>query len=270
MDRAVKDRALELVASRDAAVDGRNLLREYVQSRVLGALQEAGVFRSWAFMGGTALRFLYRIPRFSEDLDFTLERRAADRPFGDTVRDVARALEREGYSLRARVNKDAVVAKAMIGFVGLPYDAGLTPHLDEVLWVKLELDTQPPDGAVLEVSLVNRFGMLRLQHHDLPSLFAGKVAAVIAREYTKGRDLYDLMWYLTREGALQPNPTLLRNALLQTAPQQVTDAVIDWRLALKTRLGRVDWADARRDVAQFLEQPRDLALIDAGVLASLL
>ena len=270
MGRAVKDRALELVAARSAAVDGRNLLREYVQSRVLGALQEAGVFRAWAFMGGTALRFLYGVPRYSEDLDFTLERGDSAGRFGESVTDVVRTLEREGYRLRARLNEDTAVARAVLGFVGLAYEAGLTPHVDEVLWVRLELDTQPPQGAGLEVSVVNKLGMLRVQHHDLPSLFAGKIAAVLAREYTKGRDLYDLAWYLTRGERLEPNGVLLRNALLRTAPQLVEDAASGWRLALRQRLGGVDWSDARRDVEPFLEEHRDLELVDAEMFKNLL
>ena len=72
----MKERAIELVQARASATDGWNLLREYVQSRMLGALQEAGAMVPLAFMGGTALRVLYRLPRFSEDLDFTLERSA--------------------------------------------------------------------------------------------------------------------------------------------------------------------------------------------------
>lgn len=265
----MKDRALELVAAAPPAVDGRNILREYVQSRMLGALQDAGAMVPLAFMGGTALRFLYRIPRFSEDLDFTLERDAEAFSFATAVGRVTRALEREGYALRVRVNEEAVVAKAMIGFSGLLAEAGLSPHADELLWVKLEVDTLPPAGACLAVTLVDRFGPLRFQHHDLPSLFAGKIAAVVAREYTKGRDLYDLAWYLTRPESIEPNAVLLHNALEKTAPQSV-EAAGDWRAMLRGRLAEVDWAEARRDVKPFLEQPRDLDLVGAETLQGLL
>lgn len=266
----MKDRALEIVAARPPAVDGRNVLREYVQSRVLGALQEAGGFVPLAFMGGTALRFLYRIPRFSEDLDFTLERDPGTFSFAKTLRRIEGVLAREGYALRVRTNERGVVAKAMLGFVGLAAEAGLTPHADEVLWVKVEVDTEPPAGAELEVTLVDRFGPLRLQHHDLRSLFAGKIAAVLAREYTKGRDIYDLVWYLSREDRPEPNAVLLANALAQTAPSVVDEAARDWRAALADRLGAVDWVDARRDVGPFLEQARDIDLIDSGTLLALL
>ncbi len=266
----MKDRALEIVASRPAAADGRNVLREYLQSRILGQMQEAGAFIPLAFTGGTALRFLHRIARFSEDLDFTLERGREDFAFRSLVERIERGLGREGYSTSVRLNESAVVVKAMIGFPGLLAEAGLSAHTDEALRVRLEVDTNPPTGAVLAVTMVNRFGPLRLQHHDVASLLAGKIAAVLAREYTKGRDLYDLMWYLSQEPRLEPNLGLLRNALLQTAPALAEDAATDWRSALRLRLAAVDWEETRRDVAPFLEQARDLELIEPATFEQLL
>jgi predicted nucleotidyltransferase component of viral defense system len=266
VEGTVRDLAIDSVRSRAAGVDGKNLAREYLQSRILGALQESGAFTAWAFMGGTALRFLYRIPRFSEDLDFSLERADFAPDFGRVVASVLRAMEREGYDVRGRVNDSAIVLKAEVGFRGLLAEMGLSAHSDETLWVKIELDGRPPAGAGMAVTLVNRFGPLRLNHHDLPSLFAGKVAAVLGREYTKGRDLYDLVWYLSNATVSEPNPVLLRGALAQVAPEFVPAVEKDWRSTVRERLGDVDWADARRDVEPFLEQQRDLALIDPEVV----
>ena len=270
MGEAVKDRALEIVASRPAGADGRNLLREYLQSRILGQMQEAGAFIPLAFMGGTALRFLYRIARFSEDLDFTLERGADGFSFRELLERIDRGLRDEGYETRVGLSESATVAKSTIGFPGLLAEAGLSAHAEETLKVKVDVDTNPPLGAGLSVTTVNRFGPLRLQHHDPPSLFAGKSAAVLAREYTKGRDLYDLMWYLSLQPRFEPNVELLRNALLQTAPALADGAATDWRGALRRRLAQIDWADARRDVQPFLEQPRDLALIEPATFEQLL
>lgn len=265
----MRDRALEIVASRPAAADGTNLLREYVQSRILGQMQEAGAFVPLAFMGGTSLRFLFRIPRFSEDLDFTVVhgdgfdlRRLAGR--------LETALTREGYRLTVKVDDEGTVGKAWIGFAGLTADAGLSPHHDQVLWVKLEVDNDPPAGARLKVSTINIFGLLRLQHHDLPSLFAGKLAAVFARGYVKGRDVYDLMWFLSRSPSVEPNATLLHAALEQTAPQIADAAAADWRSAARQRLGTLDWTEVRRDVAPFVEQSRDVELLDAATFDELL
>lgn len=265
----MRDRAIEIVLNRPSGVDGRNLLREYLQSRILGAMQEAGAMVPLAFMGGTALRFLYRQPRFSEDLDFTLEGDRAAFDFPQLAAKVKRQLEREGYVVTASLWQHGTVERASFGLVGLLMAAGISPHEEASLKILLEVDTNPPAGATLAVTVVDRFGPLRLQHHDLPSLFAGKLAAVIARPYTKGRDLYDLMWYLTREPKVEPNHVLLANALQRTAPR-VALASADWRELLRRRPETVDWVDARRDVERFLEQPRDLELIEADTFTQLL
>ena len=277
----MKDKALDIVGGRaapgvaesggrGAEAGALNLLREYVQSRILGVLQEAGAMVPLAFMGGTALRFVFRTPRYSEDLDFTLERSPEAFSLRALASRIERRLQREGYAVRVRVGDSGTVARVMIGFVGLLAEAGMSAHADEVLWVKIEVDTDPPAGAGLAVSVIDRFGLLRLQHHDLPSLFAGKLAAILARNYAKGRDFYDLLWYLTRDGGAEPNLVLLGNALRQTAPGVAEAAEADWRGAVRARLEKVDWEDARRDVAPFLEQRRDVDLIAAETFDALL
>lgn len=266
----MKDQAIDIARTQTDANGGLNVLREYLQSRILGVMQEAGAMVPLAFMGGTALRFIYRIPRYSEDLDFTLERPSEGFALRALCARIERRLQREGYTTRLRISDSRVVAKVMLGFVGLPAEAGLSAHGDQVLWVKIEVDTAPPEGAGLAVSVVDRFGLLRLQHHDLPSLLAGEVAAVLARDYTKGRDLYDLLWYLTRPKGVRPNLVLLTNALRQTAPGTVEAAQADWRGAVRARLERVDWRDARRDIAPFLEQRRDADLISAETFEALM
>ncbi len=266
----MKDVALGIVASRTPGTDGRNLLREYLQSRILGQLQAQRAFVPLAFMGGMALRFLYRIPRFSEDLGFTLERGAQEFSFEALATGVERGLVREGYTARTSVGLGGAVKRAMIAFPGLLAESGLSVDANQTLKIQLEVDTNPPRGAGLTVSTVNRFGPLRVQHHDMTSLFAGKTAAVLARTYTKGRDYYDLMWYLTQTPQPEMNLELLRNALLQTAPDIAEKAAADWRAALRQRIETVDWDDARRDLAPFLEQGRDLALIEPATFRQLL
>lgn len=250
----MRDEALQVVAARAAASDGKNLLREYLQSRVLRIMQAQRAFIPLAFMGGTALRFRYGVARFSEDLDFTVERGAAEFDFGALLASIGRGLEREGYTLGTlEPNTKSAVHKAMISFPGLLYEAQVSPHADQQLRIKLEVDTNPPTGAVLETFVIRRLGPIQAQFHDLPSLFAGKTAAVLAREYTKGRDFYDLWWYLTRDTRLEPNLELLANALKQTAPELAPAAEADWVDALRTRLPSVNWDDVWRDVAPFLE-----------------
>jgi hypothetical protein len=213
----VRDHLLSLVRSSLTSVHGRNVVREYLQARILAAMQRAGAMVPLAFHGGTLLRFLYTIPRYSEDLDFALERPDAAYDLRAYLRAIRSELNLEGYGVDLKVNDRRVVHSAFVRFGGLLYELGLSPHEDEVLAVKIEVDTRPPAGAGLATSLVRRHVTLHLQHHDRASLLAGKLHAVLERRYTKGRDLFDLLWYLSDPDWPPPNLTLLNNALQQTA-----------------------------------------------------
>ena len=262
---------IALVSNRPPAVDGVNLMREYLQATVLASMQSAKAFRPLAFHGGTCLRFVYWIARFSEDLDFALERPEGGFAFAHMVARVERDLTAQGYVVRASVNDKSVVNKAFIGFVGAEYEAGISPHADKVFRVKIEVDTRPPAGAVLEVGGLRSFEYgLRVQHHDLPSLFAGKLAAVMTRRYTKGRDLYDLWWYLQDPRRPEPNIEMLRNALRQTSGAANTFEVGEWPVAVLSRLADVDWPAARADVNRFLERPDEADLLTYETFRGLL
>ena len=95
---------------------------------------------------------------------------------------------------------------------------------------------------------------------------AGKVHALLARRYAKGRDLFDLSWYLTRPDRPSPNLDLLRNALAQTRWKGPTPAEKTWRTMLLDRVASLDWPAIVRDVEPFLEDPRDRALLDRETL----
>ena len=102
---------------------------------------------------------------------------------------------------------------AFVRFPGLLHEMGLSGHREEALSVKLEVDTRPPQGAGLETTVVRRHLLLRLQHHDRASLLAGKLHAILQRPWPKGRDFYDLVWYLSDPAWPAPNLVLLNNAL---------------------------------------------------------
>jgi len=193
--------------------EGINLAREYLQAQVLAALQRAGAMIPLAFCGGTALRFLYGIPRYSEDLDLSLERSPAQYDLERYARAIARDLRRQGYAIETALDVRRTVHVAWARFPGLPYDLGLSPRRTQRLAVKIEIDTHPPEGARLETTLVRRHLLLHLQHHDRASLLAGKLHALLQRSWTKGRDVYDLLWYLSDPEWPTPNLELLNNAL---------------------------------------------------------
>src|SRR5512147_2472705 len=81
-----------------------NRVREYLQARILERLQEGGAFVSWVFHGGTALRFLYDLPRFSEDLDFSLDRPDENLDFKSALRPLQAAFINEHYAVRTSVS----------------------------------------------------------------------------------------------------------------------------------------------------------------------
>jgi hypothetical protein len=179
-------------------------------------------------------------------------------------------LNAEGYTVEVRARTRATVASAFVKFRGLLHALGLSPHSDEVLTVKVEIDTNPPEGAGTETRLVRRFILLHLLHYDRASLLAGKLHAVLTRKYTKGRDLYDLAWYLADSTWPAPNLLQLNNALKQTGWNGDEATPENWRALVRKKLETVDWAQARRDVTPFLERRQDVDLVSDTVLLPLL
>ncbi len=260
-----------LVAGLDP-LSGRNLLREYLQARVLEGLQRAGAMSSLAFQGGTALRFLYGLPRYSEDLDFALERRPVGGSPGRCLREWlgagARQLRREGYQVRVSVRDRSVVHAGWMRFRGLLHETGLSPHAEEVLGIRVDVDTEPPAGAVTRVRLVRRHVTLRLHHHDRASLLAGKLHALLARPWTKGRDLFDLAWYLSDPTWPPPNLALLNAALRQTGAEFPRVAPGTWRDVVRCRVETLPWDAVSADVRPFL--PHGVRMVGKGEVLGLL
>ena len=263
----MKDHLLQ-IATRAPVDARRNLAREYLQHYLLRLLQQHGRQRELAFCGGTALRLLHELPRFSEDLDFTATRGIEPEASKECFEAIAKGAREAGHRLSAKLRTERAVTSAMFRFEGLPAELGLSDDPRLALSVKLEVDTAPPAGAGTETTLIQRYFPLALVHHDLPSLFAGKLHALLARPWSKGRDWYDLVWYLTVHRGLRPNTDLLAAALSQTGH----DATLaqDWPRALAARLAELDFTRLSQDVAPFLERPDDWDPIDAERIGELL
>jgi hypothetical protein len=243
------------------ATQGLNVAREYLQARILGALQQAGAMIPLAFHGGTALRFLYASARYSEDLGFALEQERSLYDFRNYLGTIQSVFMAEGYTLDLKVSDQKAVHSAVIRFRGLLYELDLSPRQDEVLAVKIEVDTNPPAGAGLATSVVRRHVTLQLHHHDRASLLAGKLHATLQRPYLEGRDVYDLLWYFSDPDWPEPNLTLLNNALAQTG-WEVTPLTEDsWRRIVKHRLQAVAWQHVVGEVRPFLEPSADPGLL---------
>jgi len=207
----MKDIALQVARERPSL--GLHALREYIQNYVLWLMQREGLNTRLFFMGGTALRFLWRIGRFSEDLDFSAGTDWEPEEFTGAMRKIESGLAGAGYDVYLHLGKEKTVQRAVFRFAELLAELGLVGRREQKMSVALEIDTKPPGGATGAKTLVNVHIPVLLQHHDLPSLFAGKSAAILTREYIKGRDYFDLFWFLSKWPELEPNPLMFRNAL---------------------------------------------------------
>lgn len=243
-------------------------IREITQEVALAALARTDFFRHAAFQGGTCLRILHGLPRFSEDLDFALL--SADRSF--RLEPYLPAIRREmaayGYDIefvdRSRVDQTVRTAFLKDDSLGdllqLQYRPPRGPA--RMIRIKLEVDTNPPAGGTYETRHLDFPFPQATVAHDPPSLFAGKLHAVLCRRYLKGRDWYDFIWYTARRTPV--NYRLLAAALDQTGPWAGTAPGVDrsWCLeALESKIETIDWRRARDDVRAFV-RTADLPSLD--------
>jgi len=266
----MKDYLADRVRNSASSLQGRNLAREYLQARILAALQRSGAMIPLAFHGGTALRFLYSHGRYSEDLDFALEGNPVTYDFRAYLQAIRSELTPEGYQVELKVSDQKAVHSAFVRFPGLLFELGLSPQRSETLAVKIEVDTNPPKGAGTATTVVRRFVVLQLQHHDKASLLSGKLHAILQRAYTKGRDVYDLFWYLSDPAWPEPNLVLLNNALAQTDWTGEILTPASWKGVVANRLQRLNWDSVVDDVRPFIEPGFDLDLLTLANLERVL
>lgn len=253
----MKDYVLELVSQKDGYNAKLNTMREYLQAYILRVMHDQGLFRSTAFLGGTALRFLYGLPRFSEDLDFSSAGKQVV-PFAALLKKIISELSAAGYEISAAYKDKKTVNSAFIKFSGLMFEARLSPLKSQKFSIKIEIDSRPPEGAVLITEIVNKFFPISFLSYDIKSLFAGKLHALLSRKYTKGRDYFDLGWYLSKWKGIEPNFEQFRNALKQTGWSRDFPEENNWRDLIYKVIEKVDWEKVKQDVENFLENPSDL------------
>ena len=246
-------------------------LKEIIQEIALSALARAGFFAVAAFKGGSCLRIVHKLERFSEDLDFTLIK-----PNETFVWDpLLKALQDEFvlYDLACefldRSKADQAVKQAFLKdqsfgkVLTLRYPRSSSD--ESVIKIKLEIDTNPPAGSKFEAHNIDFPYTFSLVTQDLPSLFAGKCHALLCRKYTKGRDWFDFVWYINK--GVQPHYAYLQNALYQVGPWQGKALQMNkaWlKEALKAKIETVDWESARDDAGKFLNVVQMRALDSWG------
>ncbi len=266
----MKDEALWIAHDENNPRQAKNRLREYLQHVILRQLFEQGLTDRLIFHSGTALRILHGLRRFSEDIDFHLTESGSQFSLKGTLSILERGLRLSGYGISLREQTERTVQSLFVKFTGLLFEAGISPHSSEVLSVNIKVDTNPPLGFQTERNLVNIYFPFAVKHHDHSTFLAGKLHAVLQRKYTKGRDWYDLAFYLSRWRGVEPNVVYLYNALLQTEWEGVEVSKGNWRSLVADKSGTVNWQLIREDVAPFVESEADLDLLQEEMFRGLL
>lgn len=243
-----------------SSLEEEQALREITQDIVLAALGRTNFFEQAGFQGGTCLRIFHSLNRFSEDLDFALCKANRTFTLAAYLESVQRELTAYGYELeiddRSKVGQ--VVQKAFLkddsvgNLLRLNYALKAGPM--RKLRIKLEVDTNPPSGASYVMPILDFPFPSAVRVFDLPSLFAGKIHALLCRTYLKGRDWYDFVWYTARKTPV--NHTLLSAALDQAGPWKGQGIMTDnaWCIAqIQSVISALDWHQAREDVRRFVK-----------------
>ena len=254
-------------------LDWTHAIREVVQEIALLGLWRSGFFEEAAFYGGTALRIFHGLNRFSEDLDFSLLEEGGSVRLESALASVRTELAAWGLSFEAESkssgNRTGIESAFLKGNtrinllnVGVPEELNrYFPHNQKVT-IKLELDTTPPPLASTEVKTHLLPTPFQVRLYDLPSLFAGKLHALLFRDWksrVKGRDFYDFVWYISRR--VPVNLPHLEARIIQSEGQQAGRFSVDAvQMLLKDRIRSVDIAAAAEDVRPFLRDPRELQL----------
>lgn len=246
--------------------DERNALKEIAQEIALLSLSRAGFFRVAAFQGGTSLRILYGLDRFSEDLDFILEKPDKNFNWESYVQNMREEFKAYGYSLEV-INKTKLDKAIKTTFLKANSEGGILTIKDfqsnrSPLKIKLEIDTHTPEGSNYELKYLDFPLAFSIRSQDLSSLFASKSHALLCRKYTKGRDWYDFSWYVSRKATI--NFKLLNNAINQAGPWANEKISMNSELFLKelrNKISNIDWDMAKKDVQRFL-RPRELPALD--------
>lgn len=248
--------------------DFENALKEIIQEIALLGLSRSDFFSHAAFYGGTALRVFYGLPRYSEDLDFSLESR-------DASFDIARYFpcveeELSAYKFHMSVKKKEKSQKSAIQSAFIkgntvqnileitadPFSVSRI-HRDVVIRIKMEIVTDPPEGACFQRAGGLNPSPYRVRLYDEPSMFAGKIHAVLCRDFrnhVKGRDFFDYIWYLQR--GVGVNLYHLQKRMEQSGkwnPETLL-TLSGLKELLEARFRDVDYDQARADVTRFLNR----------------
>ena len=255
-------------------------LREIQQEIVLLGLYDAGFFKHAAFYGGTALRILHNLPRFSEDLDFSLlesNKKFNLTPYEDAI--ISR-LKAFGFDVTIEIkekNNSSAIASAFVKGntiehlinINAPKDITSKIHRDQTVKIKLEVDTNPPLDFEIQNVIRLTPQPFSINAFTLPSLYAGKMHAILCRAWSsrpKGRDWYDLVWYIANDVELDVKHLKARLSqsckYLEANDIKIPDELTKQNIKelLLQRIESLDVAKAKNDVQPFIKNMREIEL----------
>jgi len=240
-------------------LEEENALKEIVQEIMLFALWQADFFEIAAFQGGTSLRILHGLNRFSEDIDFILMQPNPSFSWQPYLEKMSETCNEFGIKPEVldKSHMDRNVKAALIKDDSIANQLNLSfmnNKQAQKLKIKLEIDCNPPSGSGFEYSYLDFPVDFEVCHQDMSSNFALKTHALLCRPYLKGRDWYDFNWYVAQE--VTPNLGLLKNALEQYGPWQGQALNVDreWLVnALGEKIASINWKNAANDVERFLK-----------------
>ncbi len=255
---------IQLIHQKLATYNVRNPLeeehavKEIIQEIALYGLWRSGFFNLAAFQGGTSLRILHGMNRFSEDLDFILQKPDMNFRWSKYLHGMITCFEEFGLQSEV-LDKDKMdqrIKRAMIKNNSIGRQLNLSFFRDNPARkqkIKLEIDVNPPKNSNFAYSYLDFPLDFEVCHQDLESNFSLKIHALLCRPYLKGRDWYDFNWYIKQH--IQPNLPHLQSALFQWGPwaDQVITVNIQWlQNALTEKINAINWQDAVADVERFI------------------
>lgn len=252
------------------ADDYKQALREIMQQLALAGLSRGGFFSKAAFYGGTALRIFYGLDRFSEDLDFSLLKEDENFDLEYYLKFIEDEFLAQGMVVTIKTKHKSVISAIESAFLksetfwgeliletSVP---GLGIKQNIGLKIKIEVDTKPPLGFETEEKLLLKPYSFYVKCFVLEDLFAGKMHALLFRKWgnnVKGRDWYDLEWYI-RKGVNLNLQHLLSRAKDSSDWEKETISETEFIVLLTERIENLNVEIAKRDVERFIHNPKVL------------
>lgn len=259
-------------------------LREILQQTALLGLARHQFFQHAVFYGGPALRILYGLDRYSEDLDFSLLKPDPDFNFTPFLHGMHQELMAMGFELDIQLRKknaDTGIWSAFLKGNTLSMLLSIHEktkirgvHPEQKIQIKLEIDTDPPLLHLpLESKLVKNPVPFYVATYATPDLFAGKTHAALCRNWknrVKGRDWYDVIWYI--QSGIPVNLVHLRERMKQTKHLHPEDQFRERELLqiMHAKIDEINWEQAKSDVAPFIPDKQRLDIWSTSFFHDLL